>query len=65
MPLVDSRRASTYSQDLMESRLARLKTKTKVHRVLTQENILALATHTDEDLRKVMDRFPHACRALV
>ena len=66
MSLVDPRRASTYSQDLMESCLARLKAKTKVRQVLIREMLLAdevaLATHTDEDLRKVMDRFSHACR---
>ena len=37
-----------------------------MRRVLPREILLAdevaLATHTDEDLRKVMDRFAHACR---
>ena len=51
---------------MMESCLARLNAKTKVHRVLIREMLLAdevaLATHTDEDLRNVMDRFSHACR---
>ena len=66
MPLVDPRRASTYLQELTESCLARLKAKTKVRRVLIREMLfadeVALATHTDEDLQKVMDRFSHAYR---
>ena len=66
MPLVNPRWASTYSQDLMESCLARLKAKTNVHRVLIREMLLAdevaLVTHTDEDSRKVTDRFSHGCR---
>ena len=50
----------------MESGLDGLKATPKVHRVLIREMLLAyevaLATHIDEDLRKVMDRFSHACR---
>ena len=60
-------RVSTYSQELTENCVARLKAKTKVRRFLTRENVLladevALATHIDEDLRKVMDVFSHDCR---
>ena len=52
---------STYSQQLTENCLARLEAKTKVREMLLADEV-ALATHTDEGLRKVMDRFSHACR---
>ena len=47
---------------------ARLKTKTKMLRVLVRDLLFAdnaaLATHTEEYRQKVMDRFSHVCKQI-
>ena len=48
--------------------LARLKAQTKMLRVLVRDMLFAdnaaLATHTEEYLQKVMDRFSHVCKQI-